>query len=68
MTIRDSQTYGVISSLATNDKSVITRVPMFGKSLPLNSDTSSSSKNIMCRYQMGSYLGHMKHGHKIMQK
>jgi hypothetical protein len=67
-TIRDSQTYGVIFAWAPNEKSVLTRVPMFGKSLPLNNDTSSSNKKVMCRYQMGLYLGHMNHGHKIMKK
>jgi hypothetical protein len=67
-TIRDSQTYGVISSWAPNDKSVLTRIPMFGKSLPFNNDTSSSNKMVMCCYQMGLYLGHMNHGHKMLQK
>jgi hypothetical protein len=48
-TIRNSWSYGVTSTRAPNDKSVLTRVPMFGKSLPLNNDTSSSSEKVSCR-------------------
>ena len=46
-TIRDSQIHGVVYAWAPNEKSVLTRVPMFGKSLPLNNDTSSSSEKVM---------------------
>jgi hypothetical protein len=45
-TTRDSQTYGVTSAWAPNGKSVLTRVPMFGKSLPLNNDTSSNNEKV----------------------
>jgi hypothetical protein len=41
---------------------------MFGKSIPFNNDISSDIKKVMCHYKMGSYLGHMNHGHKMMQK
>jgi hypothetical protein len=47
--IRDSWSYGIISSWAPNDIKVINRAPMFGKPLPLNNDTSSSSKKFLCR-------------------
>ena len=47
-TIRDSQIYEVTSTWATNGKSVLTRVPMFGKSLPFNNDTSSGNEEVMC--------------------
>ena len=48
-TIRDSQTYGVTFAWAPNDKSVLTRVPMFGKSLPFNNDTSIDKDKVSCR-------------------
>ena len=47
-TIKDSRTYGVTSAWAPNDKSVITRVPMFGKSLPFINDTSSTNEKVLC--------------------
>jgi hypothetical protein len=34
----DSRSYGKISAWALNDKEVLTRVPMFGKSLPFIND------------------------------
>jgi hypothetical protein len=30
------------------EKGVLTRVPMFGKSLPFNNDTSSGSEKVLC--------------------
>jgi hypothetical protein len=47
-TIMDSQTYGVTSAWALNGKRFLTRVPMFGKSLPFNNDTSSDSEKVLC--------------------
>jgi hypothetical protein len=47
-TIRDSQTYGVTFAWAPNGESVLTRVPMFSKSLPLNSDTFSENEKVPC--------------------
>jgi hypothetical protein len=48
-TIRDSRSYGIISAWAPNGTKVLTRAPMFGKPLPFNNDTSSSSKKVLCR-------------------
>jgi len=47
-TIRDSLTYGVNFAWAPNGKSVLTRAPMFCKSLPFNNDTYSSSEKALC--------------------
>jgi hypothetical protein len=47
-TIRNSRSYGVTSAWEPIDKSVLTRVTMFGKSLPLNNDTSSTSEKVLC--------------------
>jgi hypothetical protein len=47
-TIRNSRSRGVTSTWEPNEKSVLTRVPMIGKSLPFNSDTSSSSEKVLC--------------------
>jgi hypothetical protein len=50
------------------EKKVLTRAPMFGKSLPLNNDTSSNNEEVCVTKKMGSYLGHMNRGHRMMQK
>jgi hypothetical protein len=47
-TMRESQTYGVTSTWEPNGKSVLTRVPMFGKSLPLNNETFSDNEKVLC--------------------
>ena len=46
--IRHSRAYGVTSAWAPNGKHVLTRVPMFGKSLPLNNDTPSDNEKVLC--------------------
>jgi hypothetical protein len=48
-TIRDSQSYIITFAWAPNGIEVITRTPLFGKLLPLNNDTSSISKKVLCR-------------------
>jgi hypothetical protein len=48
-TIRNSWSYGITFSWVPNGTKVLTRVPMLGKPLPLNNNTSSSNKNVMCR-------------------
>jgi hypothetical protein len=49
VTIRDSRSNGKIYAWAPNGTKVLTRVPMFGKSLPFTNDTSSSRNKVPCR-------------------
>ena len=47
-TIRDSWSYGITYAWEPNGTIFLTREPMFGKPLPLNNDTSNSSKKVLC--------------------
>jgi hypothetical protein len=64
----NSRSYGITFAWEPNDTMVLTRAPMFGNSLPLTNDTSSSSEKVLCRQEMGLYLGCMNHGHRMMQE
>ena len=48
-TTRNSRSYGITYVWAPNNTKVLTREPVFGKPLPLNNDTSSSSNKVLCR-------------------
>jgi hypothetical protein len=49
-TIRDSRSlWNNLSAWAPDGTKVLTRAPMFGKPLPFTNDTSSSSKEVLCR-------------------
>jgi hypothetical protein len=47
-TIRDSRYYGKISTWAPDNTNVLTREPMFSKTLPFNNDTSNSGRKVSC--------------------
>jgi hypothetical protein len=47
-TIRNSWSYGITFPWAPNGIKVLTRAPMFGRDIPLNNDTSSSNKKVLC--------------------
>jgi hypothetical protein len=49
LAIRDSRSYGKISAWAPNGTELLTRAPMFGKSLPFTNDMSSSRHKVFYR-------------------
>jgi hypothetical protein len=53
--------------MGMNEVGDLTRVPMFGKSLPFDSDTSICRKKVLFRYKMGSYLRNMRYNNRTMK-